>query len=305
MKDLPDTIEELQRELSNHARYICDNELATVLFLAFRMGKPILIEGPAGVGKTEVAKAVSRLLECELIRLQCYEGLDESRALYEWEYGKQLLFTQILREKIHDLYSDTDSLSAAMERLEEEEAVFFRESFLLERPLLAAIRAKERPVLLIDEIDKSDQEFEAFLLELLSDFQVTIPEIGTLTARQRPIVILTSNQVRELSEALKRRCLYFYIDYPSPEREREIIRLHLPDIEEELNAAVVQVVNRVRTLDLKKKPSVSESIEWAQALLMLGATEINETLLRETLGTLIKHRNDQQKVRDKATTLLN
>ena len=297
-------VQELAIALNTTGRYIADLNLATTLYLALKLGKPVLLEGPAGVGKTEVAKALSRALDYELIRLQCYEGLDESRALYEWEYGKQLLFTQILRDKIAGLYADARSLQDAMDRVAGEESVFFSEKFLLARPLLQSLKNDKPTVLLIDEIDKADQEFEAFLLEILSDFQVTIPEIGTVEAKHRPIVILTSNQVRELGEALKRRCLYAYIDYPARERELSIVRKHLPEMDVSLSEAVVGLVHRIRSLELRKRPSVAETIEWAQALMLVGAKHLDKDVLRATLGTLAKHRSDAQKISDQADALL-
>ncbi len=299
-KDVPT----LQHSLADYGNYITDLDLATTIFLSIKMRKPILFEGPAGVGKTEVAKALSKVLKRPLVRMQCYEGLDESRALYEWEYGKQLLFTQILRDKIAGLYQDTNTLQEAVEQLGGEESVFFSEKFLLERPLLKAIRSPEPTVLLIDEIDKADQEFEAFLLELLSDFQVTIPEIGTVEAVHLPIVILTSNQARELSEALKRRCLYYYIDYPEADREQAIVRKHMPDISDELGQSIVNVVQKARLLELRKKPSVSETIEWAESLLLVGAKTMDADVLKETLCALAKHKTDTQKLRDNADELV-
>jgi MoxR-like ATPase len=257
--------------------YLPGDSTALVSYLAARLGKPVLVEGPAGVGKTELAKALSRYLDRTLVRLQCYEGLDEAKALYEWNYRKQLLRIQAEREgeawsTVHD--------------------DIFGEEFLLARPLLTAIRADEPVVLLIDEIDKTDQEFEAMLLELLSDFQITIPELGRVEARTMPIVLLTSNNSRELTEALKRRCLYLWLDYPSPEHELEIVRLHAPEIRTDVAERLVEIVSMVRELDLKKPPSIAESIDWARALLLLGAEDISPELFRQTMSIIVKHRTD-------------
>ena len=289
-------IEEVQARLTEQS-YVCDRRLATVVFLATRIGKPILVEGPAGVGKTELAKALGGALDTELIRLQCYEGLDEAKALYEWEYGKQLLYTQVLREKIGDLLKPTETLHDAAELLRGQEDVFFSESFLVERPILRALRAERAVVLLIDEIDRADEEFEAFLLEFLSDFQVSIPEIGTVTATHRPLVVLTSNRSRELSEALKRRCLHLQLDYPSSEVELEIVRLKAPDIREALAADLVQTIQRLRTADLRKAPSIGETLDWAQALVVLGADSLSKELIEETLSVIVKYDRDADKAR--------
>ena len=277
--------------------YIATDEIATVAFLADKLGKPLLVEGPAGVGKTELAKAWSGASGRPLIRLQCYEGLDESKALYEWEYAKQMLYTQLLRDKLSDLLAAADTLRAAADRLGEEDDVFFSERFLLARPLLAALTCEQPAVLLIDEIDRADAEFEAFLLEILSDFQVSIPELGTITARHHPSVVLTSNNTRELSEALKRRCLYLFVDYPTHEAELNIVKLRVPDLGEKLARQTVEVVQGMRRLDLKKNPSVSETIDWAKALVMLNADSIDAPTLENTLTVLLKHESDVQKAR--------
>lgn len=281
----------------NAQGYIATDEIATVLFLAQQLGKPLLAEGPAGVGKTELAKAWAGATGMPLIRLQCYEGLDESKALYEWEYAKQMLYTQLLRDKLSQILSNTESLTAAADRLGEEEDVFFSERFLLARPLLKAVLSDEPVVLLIDEIDRADAEFEAFLLEVLSDFQVSIPELGTIKAKHTPAVVLTSNNTRELSEALKRRCLYLFVDYPSYEAELNIVKSRVPNISETLAAQAVETVQSLRGMDLKKNPSVSETIDWAKALVMLNANNIDKPVLETTLTVLLKHESDVQKAR--------
>ncbi|MDA0999332.1 MAG: MoxR family ATPase [bacterium] len=272
--------------------YIASPEICTALYLAEGMGKPILVEGPAGVGKTELAKVWAASTKRNLIRLQCYEGLDEAKALYEWEYAKQMLYTQLLREKLHQVLSDTETLTEAADRIAQEENVFFSERFLLPRPLLQAIRAEEPTLLLIDEIDRADAEFEAFLLEVLSDFQVSVPELGTLRAASPPAVVLTSNNTRELSEALKRRCLYLFIGYPSAAAELEVVRLKVPGLSAEMAEQAVELVQKLRNLDLKKKPSVSETLDWAKALLMLNAESLDEDTVATTLNVLLKHEQD-------------
>jgi MoxR-like ATPase len=278
-------------------KYITSGEISTIVYLAQKLGKPLLTEGPAGVGKTELAKAIAGALGCELIRLQCYEGLDESKALYEWEYSKQLLYTQLLRDKLNDTLGHAGSLAEAADRLAREEDVFFSNRFLLQRPLLRAILCDRPTVLLIDEIDRADAEFEAFLLEVLSDFQVSVPELGTLTAVHRPFVVLTSNNTRELSEALKRRCLYLFIDYPSLEEELAVVRLKVPDLSPKLARQAVEFVQNLRKTDMRKSPSISETLDWASALLALNAKNIDKDTLEDTLSVLLKHEADLQKAK--------
>jgi len=278
-------------------RYIASDEISTVVYLAQSLCKPILTEGPAGVGKTELAKAWAAALGSPLIRLQCYEGLDESKALYEWEYAKQMLYTQLLRDTLRDVLSDAGSLSEAAERLATEEDVFFSDKFLLPRPLLQALMSEEPVVLLIDEIDRADVEFEAFLLEVLSDFQVSVPELGTVQAKHQPMVLLTSNNTRDLSEALKRRCLYLFVDYPSLEAELDIVRLKVPDLSPELARQAVEVVQQLRHMDLRKVPSISETLDWARSLLTLNAASIDAETMRNTLTVLLKYEADVQRAR--------
>ena len=285
------------RERLGQQQYIASEEIATVVYLAQSLCKPVLAEGPAGVGKTELAKAWAGALEQSLVRLQCYEGLDESKALYEWEYAKQMLYTQLLRDTLHDFLGDAESLSEAATRLSQEEDVFFSENFLLPRPLLTALTSEQPVVLLIDEIDRSDVEFEAFLLEVLSDFQVSVPELGTINARHQPMVLLTSNNTRELSEALKRRCLYLFVDFPTREDEINIVRLKVPALSEELARQAVEIVQQLRNMDLRKVPSISETLDWARALVTLNAEAIDEETLRNTLTVLLKYESDVAKAR--------
>lgn len=278
----PESVVESRAALER-AGYLADEPAALVAFLAQKLGKPVLVEGPAGVGKTELAKAISRATERALIRLQCYEGLDEAKALYEWNYRKQLLRIQATRDEEPGATADPAGSSWSD---------IFSEEFLLARPLLDAIASTEPVVLLIDEIDKTDQEFEAMLLEVLSDFQISIPELGVIEARTHPVVVLTSNNTRELTEALKRRCLYLWLDYPAIEREMEIVRLHAPEIDDRLARRLVEIVHMVRQLDLKKPPSIAESIDWARALLLLGADQLDESVLERTMSIIVKHRSD-------------
>jgi MoxR-like ATPase len=291
-----DSPQELKTALAKQ-QYIANDEISTILYLSQELGKPLLTEGPAGVGKTELAKAVALATGRELIRLQCYEGLDETKALYEWEYAKQLLYTQLLRDKLQESLAGADSLSAAADKLAGEEDVFFSMRFLLQRPLLKAILSDAPTVLLIDEIDRSDAEFEAFFLEVLSDFQVSVPELGTLSAVHRPLVVLTSNNTRELSEALKRRCLYLFIDYPSIEQEMAVVRLKVPELAPKLARQAVEVVQSLRSMDLRKSPSISETLDWAKALVTLNAKSLDSKTLDTTLSILLKHESDLQRAK--------
>jgi MoxR-like ATPase len=283
MASNPNSVQDVAEGLRS-VGYLPGSSTALVSYLATKLGKPVLVEGPAGVGKTELAKALAKYLGRELVRLQCYEGLDEAKALYEWNYRKQLLRIQ------------AESGDAGWDEVQDD---IFGEQFLLERPLLTAIASEQPVVLLIDEIDKTDQEFEAMLLELLSDFQISIPELGRVEARTHPVVLLTSNNSRELTEALKRRCLYLWLDYPDLEHELEIVRMHSPELSDTVARKLVEVVQMVRELDLKKPPSIAESIDWARALLLLGASDIDQQTFRDTMSVIVKHRTDLDTVAER------
>ena len=298
-----ESVEDVKQQLEAQD-YICDKNIATVVFLASKLEKPVLVEGPAGVGKTELAKVVCKATGRNLIRLQCYEGLDEAKALYEWEYSKQLLYTQILKEKLSETMAGATSLKDAADRVAGEDSVFFSSRFVVPRPLLQSITSEEPNLLLIDEVDKSDPEFEAFLLEILSDFQVTVPEIGTFEATQRPVVFLTSNDAREMSDALKRRCLHLYIDFPDAEVEQRILEAKVPGVEQRLAEELIGVMQRLRKLDLKKAPSISETLDWARALLALNAQTLDESLVSDTLNVILKYEGDIKKAQGELGRLI-
>jgi MoxR-like ATPase len=290
------SIEDVQ-ERFRASQYIASRRIATVVYLASRMSRPILVEGPAGVGKTELAKVLAESLGRPLVRLQCYEGLDEAKALYEWKYAKQLLYTQILRERIGEVIADAPSLVDAVDRVARQEDAFFSYRFLSPRPLLAAILAEDPSVLLVDEIDKAEVEFEAFLLEVLSDWQVTVPELGTIKARHLPLVVLTSNNARELTDGLKRRCLHLFIDFPTAAEELAIIRLKVPEASERLSGQVVAAVQRIRAMELRKAPSISESLDWVRSLVILNADRLDPALVESTLTLVVKYERDLERVK--------
>ncbi|HEY4044626.1 MAG TPA: MoxR family ATPase [Rhodopila sp.] len=285
------SIDAVERGLSQ-AGYIANRQISTAVYIGQHLQKPILVEGPAGVGKTELAKSVASWLKLPLIRMQCYEGLDEAKALYEWKYGKQLLYTQILKDKINYVIGDHDDLTTALDKLHSFGDIFFSDEFLEPRPLLRSLQAKDGSVLLIDEIDKSDQEFEAFLLEILSDYQVSIPEIGTVHATVPPIVVLTSNSTRDLGDALKRRCLHLHIGFPDDRLEAKIIASRVPGIDSRLLKQLVSFAQQLRALDLKKVPSVSETIDWAKVMLLLHTSVLDVEMVRDTLNVLLKFEAD-------------
>ena len=298
-----ETVDQVVSDLDKQG-YVCDRRIATVVYLSQQLGKPVLIEGPAGVGKTELAKVVATALGRELIRLQCYEGLDEAKALYEWEYSKQLLYTQLLKDQVSQSMAGASTLTEAADRVAAEESVFFSDRFIVPRPLLRAITATEPALLLIDEVDKSDPEFEAFLLEILSDFQVTVPELGTIKASQIPLVMLTSNDAREMSDALKRRCLHLWIDYPSEELEVRILDQKVPEIDKRLAEDLVSLMHSIRDLDLKKVPSISETLDWARSLIALNASDLDESMVTDTLNVILKYEGDINKAQKELSKLL-
>jgi MoxR-like ATPase len=298
-----ESVEAVEKKLSEQ-EYICDQKISTVVFLSEKLEKPVLVEGPAGVGKTELAKAVAAATGRRLIRLQCYEGLDEAKALYEWEYSKQLLYTQILKEKFTEVMAGATTLLEAADRVGREDSVFFSRQFIVPRPLLSAINAEDAPLLLIDEVDKSDPEFEAFLLEVLSDFQVTIPEIGTVHATSKPLVFLTSNNAREMSDALKRRCLHLFIDFPSEDLERTILETKVPGIDRRLAEDLVHMMAKLRALDLKKAPSISETLDWARALIALNAKDLDSDVVAQTLNVILKYEGDVRKAQGELNQIL-
>ncbi|HPX38430.1 MAG TPA: MoxR family ATPase [Mycobacterium sp.] len=292
-----ESVEDVREALAGEG-YIADERLATTVFLQTRLDKPLLVEGPAGVGKTELAKALAAATGRRLLRLQCYEGQDETKALYEWDYGKQLLYTQILREKIGQIVADATDLDDAVDRIGAQESVFFSDRFLAPRPLLEAVRSEEPVVLLVDEIDRADEALEAVLLELLGEYQVSVPEVGTFTAKHAPYVILTSNNTRDLAAALKRRCLHLFLDYPSAERELEIVRSKNTGLTDAVAAQLVEVVRGLRELDLRKAPSISETIDWARTLAVLGVDELSAKVLSDTVSVVVKYDKDVRKALD-------
>ena len=285
------TVEAISEGLAS-LNYISNLKISTAVFLAHHLDKPVLIEGPPGVGKTELAKSVAALLNMECVRLQCYEGLDESKAIYEWKYGKQLLYTQLLKEQLGEVLDGAKGLNESMNRLHQFGDVFYSEAFLESRPLLKAMEEDNGGVLLIDEIDKADFEFESLLLEVLSDFQVSIPELGTIGARSKPLVFLTSNDTTDLSDALKRRCLHLHIPFPTVELEAKIVASRVPDLSQSLTDQLVRFVHAIRSLDLKKAPAISETIDWAKSLILLHASNLDDGLVLDTLNVLLKYEED-------------
>ncbi|MBI2889343.1 MAG: MoxR family ATPase [Nitrospirae bacterium] len=298
-----DSVDDVSRRLLQ-AGYVADSKIATSVYLAVRMEKPLLVEGPSGVGKTELAKCLAGVLGCEMVRLQCYEGLDESKALYEWEYSKQLLYTQILRDRLRDHLNQAPTLKEAVKLLTREDELFFSRDFLQPRPLLKAILSPKKTVLLIDEIDRAEAEFEAFLLEILSDMQVSLPEIGTVKAVHIPLVVLTNNRQRDLSDALRRRCLHLFIQYPEKERELNIVRTRVPELPDHLAGRLVETVQRIRRMDLKKMPGVSETLDWAKVFVLMSARDLEPAMVRDTLNVLLKYEQDIRKVHMRVEELL-
>lgn len=303
IEKMAESVESIRSHLENH-NYICSSQIATAVYLAYQLKKPILIEGPPGVGKTELAKTTSEMFERDLIRLQCYEGLDEAKAIYEWKYGKQLLYTQILKETLDDVLKGAKGFEESVNKLHDFGDIFFSEEFLEPRPLLQALKHEEGAVLLIDEIDKADHEFESLLLEILSDFQISIAEIGTVKATSEPpLVFLTSNNTREISDALKRRCLHLYIPFPDMALEQRIIEARVPEIPPELRKQMVAFIQELRGLDLKKVPAISETIDWARTLLLLNSETLDPDMVRDTLNVILKFQEDIDNVSVELTTL--
>ncbi|RLA36322.1 MAG: MoxR family ATPase [Gammaproteobacteria bacterium] len=303
-KDKFTSVDDIQQRFEA-AKYICSEQIATCVYIAHNLQKPVMVEGPAGVGKTELAKTTAQILDVPLVRLQCYEGLDESKALYEWKYAKQLLYTQLLKDKLSELLEGATGLEQSMERIHSHDDLFFSETFLEPRPLYKALHEELGCVLLIDEVDKSDPEFEAFLLEILSEFQVTIPELGTIKAKIKPLVFLTSNNSRELSDALKRRCLHLYVPYPDEKLESRILTSRVPELSDTLRKEVVSFVQQVRELDLKKVPSISETIDWAKTLLLLHSEQLDAAMVKKTLNVLLKFETDIDAMGDHLRTFIN
>ena len=303
IQKLAESVDSLKDSFEDH-RYICSNQIATAVYLAYHLRKPVLIEGPPGVGKTELAKTTAEMFALPLIRLQCYEGLDEAKAIYEWKYGKQLLYTQVLKETLDEVLQGATGFRESVNRLHEFGDIFFSEEFMEPRPLLKALQQEDGCVLLIDEVDKSDHEFESLLLEILSDFQVSIPEIGTVKARaEPPMVFLTSNNTREISDALKRRCLHLYIPFPDIDLEQKIIHARVPEIPPQLRTQLVTFIQELRDMDLKKVPAISETIDWARTLLLLHTESLDPELVRETLNVILKFQEDIDNIDHEISTL--